>query len=137
MSSKHPDWLLSLRFISEKFLILFLYFCCCHYYLTSKVQIWTSFLVRHSSLRRVHFRIQKIVTNYFELKLVFLKNVKLLSWKKFHNCSLLLIYLYYIIFCYCSVAQLYLTLCDHLTAAYQGSLSFTISQSLLKLMFTE
>ena len=34
----------------------------------------------------------------------------------------------------CSVAQLCLTLCDPWTAARQASLSFTISQSLLKLM---
>ena len=34
----------------------------------------------------------------------------------------------------CSVAQSYLTLCDPWTAAHQASLSFTITQSLLKLM---
>ena len=39
-------------------------------------------------------------------------------------------------FC-CSVAQLCPTLCDPWTAAHQASLSFTISQSLLKLMSIE
>ena len=38
--------------------------------------------------------------------------------------------------CCCSVAKWCLTLCD-LTAAYQAPLSFTIFQSLLKLMFIE
>ena len=40
--------------------------------------------------------------------------------------------------CCCSVAKLYLTLCDPIKpAAHQASLSFTISQSLLKLMSIE
>ena len=39
--------------------------------------------------------------------------------------------------CCCSVAKLGLTLCRPGTAARQASLSFTISQSLLKLMSTE
>ena len=39
--------------------------------------------------------------------------------------------------CYCSVAQPCLTLCDPWTAAHQASPSFTISQSLLKLMSIE
>ena len=39
--------------------------------------------------------------------------------------------------CCCSVAQSCLTLCNPWTAASQASLSFTISQSLLKLMSTE
>ena len=39
--------------------------------------------------------------------------------------------------CCCSVAQSCLTLCDPWTAARQVSLSFTISQSLLKLMSIE
>ena len=42
----------------------------------------------------------------------------------------------YSIYC-CSVAKLYLTLCDPWTAAHQTSLCFTISQSLLKLMSIE
>ena len=42
-----------------------------------------------------------------------------------HNC------------CYCSVTQLCLTLCNPWTAAHQASLSFTISQSLLKLLSVE
>ena len=37
----------------------------------------------------------------------------------------------------CSVAKSYLTLCYPWTTAHQASLSFTISQSLLKLMFIE
>ena len=37
----------------------------------------------------------------------------------------------------CSVAQLFPTLCDPWTVAWQASLSFTISQSLLRLMSTE
>ena len=39
-------------------------------------------------------------------------------------------------FC-CSVAQSCLTLCDPMDCAHQASLSFTMSQSLLKLMFFE
>ena len=37
----------------------------------------------------------------------------------------------------CSIAQLCPTLCDPWTAAHQASLSFTISQNLLRLMFIE
>ena len=48
-----------------------------------------------------------------------------------HNLSRL-----YSIYC-CSVAKFCLTLCDPWTAAHQASLSFTISQSLLKLMSIE
>ena len=40
-------------------------------------------------------------------------------------------------FCYCTVTQSCLTLCDPRTAARQSSLSITISQSLLKLMSIE
>ena len=40
-------------------------------------------------------------------------------------------------YCCCSVAQLCLTLCEPWTAARQSSLSFTNSQSLLKLMSME
>ena len=40
----------------------------------------------------------------------------------------------YIYICCCSVTQSCLTLCNPWTAAHQASLSFTISQSLLKLM---
>ena len=39
--------------------------------------------------------------------------------------------------CYCSLAKSCLTLCDPWTAACQASLSFTVSQSLLKLMSIE
>ena len=41
------------------------------------------------------------------------------------------------LFQFSSVTQSCLTLCDHMTAAYQPSLSITNSQSLLKLMFIE
>ena len=40
-------------------------------------------------------------------------------------------------YCCCSVAQSCPTLCNPGTSAHQASLSFTISQSLLKLMFME
>ena len=39
--------------------------------------------------------------------------------------------------CCCSATQLYLTLCDPWTTGHQASLSFTISLSLRRLMFTE
>ena len=39
--------------------------------------------------------------------------------------------------CCCSVAESCLTLCDPWIAAHQASLSFTISQSLLRLMSIE
>ena len=39
--------------------------------------------------------------------------------------------------CCCSVTQLYRTLCDPTDAAWQASLSFSISRSLLKLMSIE
>ena len=42
-----------------------------------------------------------------------------------------------VISCCCSVARLYLTLCYPWTTAHQASLSFTTSQSLLKLIFIE
>ena len=40
-------------------------------------------------------------------------------------------------YCCCSVAKWCLTLCDPMKATYQASLSFTISQGLLKLISTE
>ena len=40
-------------------------------------------------------------------------------------------------YCCCSVAKWCLTLCDPMKATYQASLSFTISQSLLKLISIE
>ena len=43
----------------------------------------------------------------------------------------------YLTACCCSVTKLCLALCDLRTAACQTSLSFTISQSLCKLMFIE
>ena len=45
------------------------------------------------------------------------------------------LFLFY--YCCCSVAQSYPTLCDPWTAAHQASLSFTVSQSLPKLMSVE
>ena len=45
-------------------------------------------------------------------------------------------FLFWYVIC-CSVAQLCLTLCDPWTTAHQASLSFTISQNLLKLMSIE
>ena len=50
---------------------------------------------------------------------------------------LLLVVYWYISCCCCSVAKLCPAFCDPGSAAGQASLSFTISQSLLKLMFTE
>ena len=41
------------------------------------------------------------------------------------------------IFCCCSTVKSYPTLCDPRTAGFQASLSFTISQSLLKLLSIE
>ena len=45
-------------------------------------------------------------------------------------------FLYYTVSC-CSVTKSRLTLCNSMEAARQASLSFTISQSLLKLMYIE
>ena len=39
--------------------------------------------------------------------------------------------------CYCSVAKSYLTLCDSMDCSMPGTLSFTISWSLLRFMSTE
>ena len=51
-----------------------------------------------------------------------------------------LIFNFFLVFlccCCCSVAQLCLTLCDPIDCSMQASLSFTITQSLLKLMSIE
>ena len=72
------------------------------------------------------FNLQSLVLHFWEFFKVFLQLSSLFFPFSFFFCQ--------VIYCCCSVTKSCPTLCHPLTAACQASLSFTISQSLLKFM---